>query len=817
MAATDSYTQTGRPLQLTTPLGKDALLALSITGQEGLSELFGYTITAMALRTKAVAFDQLMGAPIAMALELPGKKWRYFHGMCIRVAQGVTGNEFTDYQLEIVPRTWLLTKKSKSRIFQHITVPDILKKVFAESSLDVEYQIAGTFHKRDYCVQYRETDFNFTCRLMEEEGIFYFFKHEAGKHTMVVANTPQAHPAVPGSATVMYKLTHTGEMNDEDYISEISKVQEQTSGKFVLWDHTFEKPHVHNEAEKQITDTVAVGKVSHKLRVGDNAKLEVYDWPGEYAQRFDGIDQGGSEQAAELSKIPDDAKRTTDLRMQSEAATAVRIQGSGGARQLTSGHKFSLTTLSTDAFANTIKGEGDYALTTVSHAARLPVEAYRSGDGAGFEYSNQFTAIPLALPFRPQRETPKPVVSGSQTAVVVGPSGEEIFTDKYGRIKVQFHWDREGKNDANSSCWIRVAQSSAGKHWGALFIPRIGQEVVVDFLEGDADQPICVGVVYNPEQMPLYKLPDNRTKSYIRTNSSLGGSGYNEVRFEDKAGQEQIYIHAQKNMDTRVRNDDLTRVGNNQHLRVGFFLPNDYKGNLDGEQKKGSQFVEIAVDRHTKVHQHSDEHIVGNTKFLVDGTQDIHIKSPKKELLDATSDLHVKGAVKEKYDATYDQHVVGATKQTIDGTLDHHVKGARADQVGAAMHLTVAQDQNEKIGGGVSVTVGKNHQTKTGMNHAVEAGQEIHLKGGMKVIIEAGMQLTIKGPGGFVDIGPAGVTIQGIMVKINSGGAAGSGSGSSPTAPTAAKDAADAADAADAKPTKPTDADHSETGHKSCK
>jgi type VI secretion system secreted protein VgrG len=795
-----NYTQDGRPLSVSTPLGKDVMLITSFHGTDSISQLFRYVVEVKTTRQTNVPFEQLIGKPITVKSEVGKKKaFRYFNGICVQIVQGESDADFTAYQMEIVPQFWLLSKKVQSKIFQQITVPDILKKVLA--GLDVEYQISGNFEQRDFCVQYRESDFNFASRLMEEEGIYYYFKHSDGKHTMVVANTPQNHADVPGPKNIVYKNVNLEASGDEDSISELSKFQQQASGKFLLWDHTFELPHQHLESTKQLTDSVKVGGVSHKLTAGDATKWEIYDYPGEYAQRFDGITPGGGERPADLSKIPPDGTRTVDLRMQQEASQSVAIRGTSSARQFTSGHKISISTLASDHVTTPIKCEGEYVLTSVTHSATLPA-TYRSGsdDSEGFRYNNTFQAIPSTLPFRPQRGTIRPVVPGMQTAVVVGPAGEEIFTDKYGRIKVQFHWDRDGKKDANSSCWVRVAHLSAGRGWGMFSLPRIGQEVLIDFLEGDPDQPICVGCVYNPDQMPMYKLPDHKTRSYLRSNSSPGGVGYNAIRLEDKSGQEQMYVHAQKDYDLRVRNDSKERVGNNQHERIGFYLENDHKGDASGETKKGSHFEEIAVNDHRKVHKNFDEQIGGDYKLLVgggdgEGNMDVHVKKAKHELIDDTLDLHVKNAVKEKFDATYDQKITGQRTETVSSGYD----------------LDVSSSMRMKVGQDVSLTVGSNYQEKTGMKHAVEAGMEIHLKAGMNLVLEA-MNITIKGAGGFVTVGPAGVAIQGTMVLINSGGAAGSGGGASPESP---KKAQDAADAKDANPTKPTDADLSKTGSKS--
>jgi type VI secretion system secreted protein VgrG len=748
-----TYVQADRPLTVTTPLGKDALLAVGLSAREGLSQLFHFHLDAKAEQKSAVAFDKLLGQPVGVRLELPGKKERFFHGICCRVSQGESDPTFTDYRLELVPKFWLLTKRAQSRIFQHKSVPDILKEVL--TGVDVAFELQGSFQPRDYCVQYRETDFNFASRLMEEEGIYYFFKHAAGAHTMVVANTPGSHPDLPAGSKITYKNLSQAPALADECIYDLGKTQELTSGKFTLWDHTFELPHKHLEAEKPITDGVEVGAVSHKLKVGDNGKLEVYDWPGQYAQRFDGIDRGGGEQPAELQKIFDDNKRTVEIRMQQEAAGAVALHGASNCRQMVSGYKF--TVASGDPLSAPLKADGAYVLTSVSHTVRVDAN-YRSGAGSGFSYANSFTCIPAKLPFRPPRVTPKPVVAGSQSAVVVGPAGEEIFTDKYGRVKVQFHWDRQGKNDADSSCWVRVGTLWAGRQWGVIHIPRVGQEVIVDFLEGDPDQPIIVGSVFNPDQMPAYKLPDEKTKSYVKSNTSPGGVGFNEIRLEDKKDKEQVFMHAQRNMDVRVRNDSLERVLHDRHLIVG--------DDKDG-QKVGDQLELVYRDKHLRVNRHQAEQIDGNYQLLV-----------------------------------------GKGEAQDGGNLDVSVEKQKTETIGGGYDLHVTKDKNEKVDGTASLTAGQDKHQKIGMNYAVESGQTVHIKAGMTVVIEAGVQLSLKVGGNFIDISPAGVAIQGTMVMINSGGAAGEGQGAKPNSPK---------DAKDAKPTKPTEADNAQTGHKSCK
>jgi len=662
------YTQADRPLRITTPLGKDVLLITGFKGGEALSQLFSFDVDLLAENKTTIAFDKLLGKGVTVELALPGQEKRNFHGIVSRFSQRERDPTFTAYRARIVPQFWLLSRKARSRIFQHLSVPDILRKVL--EGLDVKFEIKGTFHARDYCVQYRETDFDFASRLMEEEGIFYFFKHSESSDQLVVANTPPSHPDLPVKSTVIYEAIGGGN-RPEDRIFEWEKVQKLRSGRTVLWDHSFELPHKHLEADKDIVDALEVGKVTHHLKVGGNEKLELYDFPGGYASRFDGIASGGGEQASEVSKIFQDNSRTVEIRMQEEARRSLQIRGVSNCREFVTGHKFKLE--------RHFNGDGEYVLTSVSHDARL--DAYRSGVEE-MSYENEFTCIPGALPFRPPRVTPRPTVLGSQTAVVVGPPGEEIFTDKYGRVKVQFHWDREGKHNASSSCWIRVATSWAGKNWGSIHLPRIGQEVVVDFLEGDPNNPLIVGSVFNADLMPPYKLPDEKTKSTLQSRSSKGGgpANFNEIRFEDKKGSEQIFINAERDLDHRVENDSREFVNHDRHLIV-----------------EASQMELVKADKHG------------------------------------------------------------------------HVKGKCV----------------EKIGGDLSLKVGGERKEKIGTVDTVEAGTEIHLKAGMKVIIEAGTQLTLKVGGNFVDISPAGVTIVGTMVKINSGGAAGSGTDASPEDPKA--------------------------------
>jgi type VI secretion system secreted protein VgrG len=545
------YTQQDRPIQITTPLPTDALVLTEVHGREAISELFHFELHTVAELGTAVPFDQLLGNKVTASIKpTENSPGRYINGVVKKVAQGERTEEFTNYYLEIVPQFWLLTHKTQSRIFQQQSVSDILRTVL--QGLDVTWELQGSYHPRDYTVQYFESDFNFASRLMEEEGIFYFFKHSNGSHQMVVADTPQSFPDIDYDST----LTHEGffgHVEVEARAFDWAKGQEVRSGKFTLWDEHFQLFGKNLQAQKTILPTVQVGSDTHKLTAGGAAQLEVYEFPGDYSRHFDGINKGNGDQASHLQWIFQENQRIVGIRMQQEATGGVVIDAKSGHAAMSAGHKFTLDQHFSD--------NGDFLLTGVEHDARQPIGA--EGEEEPFTYENQFTCIPSAVPYRPPRVTPVPSVRGVQLATVVGPSGEEIYVDKYSRVKVQFHWDREGQNDISSSCWMRVGTYWAGKQWGAIHIPRIGQEVIVAFEEGNVNYPIIVGSVYNADNMPPYTLPDNKSQSGIKSRSTKQGGppNYNEIRFEDKKGSEELLIHAELDLTREVERDEKLTVG----------------------------------------------------------------------------------------------------------------------------------------------------------------------------------------------------------------------------------------------------------------
>ena len=710
-------TQDGRLLAIATPLGADVLLLDQITGREQLSGLFHYEVELLAEPDTAakVKPEALLGENVTVGISYDTGKFRWINGLISRFRIGLVDPRFAHFSAEIVPWPWLLTLTADCRIFQDKTVPEIVKGVFQELGFkDFRDSLSGSYTKLDYCVQYRETHFNFIARLLEREGIFYYFEHENGKHTMVLADAPSVHKP----CTIPQAPYQQGPEKIQDRVQRWTVAQEMRSGKHVMRDYNFQLPG--NALEVTEPTTLALSNIS---------KLEVYDYPGAYAHRFIEPDK-------RLGNVQSEGQTLARLRMEEDEAAHKQLLGESTCRTFLPGYRFDLT--------NHPRAEqnGAYVLAAVElQAVQTPAYFSAYGGQSAAPYENTFVCIPHKVRFRPPRATPTPVVQGLQSAVVVGRKGEEIFTDKYGRVKVQFHWDRRGKKDESSSCWVRVAHSVAGKRWGEFTLPRIGQEVLIAFLEGDPDEPIIVGGVYNAAQMPPYELPDEQTKSMIKTNSSKGGDGFNELRFEDRAGKEQIFIHAERNLDLRIKNDRMELVGNDMHLLVE---------KNQTEQVKGSKHLHVEKDHVEKIDQ--------NMQLAVGGDQDVAVKGGKKETIGAAHDLHVKADRKQK----------------VDGTL--------------------------------SVQAGMNYQEKAGMNYAMDAGMAVHIKGGMTVVVEGGLQCTLKGPGGFIDINPAGVTIQGTLVMINSGGAAGVGSGSQPQSPQ---------DAKEASPKDPTKADDAKTGAKS--
>ena len=689
------------------------LLVVRFSGHEAISSQYEFQLE-VACEDPALDFTSVIGQPAVLSL-MSDLQPRFIHGIVSRFEQVNNMPRNAIYQVTVVPQVWRLKHRHDNRIFQKMTTQEIIKKVLETAGIPSDrfrFALSGSYEPRDYCVQYRESDWAFISRLLEEDGIFYFFEHSLDKHVLVMGDSAAAckpiSPTLRGETVVFRR--ETGGVITEDSVQRFRFAEEIQPGQVALRDFNFKKPTMPMDG---------------KFQAQKDTDLEVYDYPGEY--------QAPGRGSA--------AKGDTISQIRLEEWQTVRTAGYGESdcERFTPGFMFTL--------AEHNRGDFNirYLLTSVGHQGYQPQVLDEESGGGDFSYSNHFSCISAEIPYRPLRVTPKPVVRGVQTAIVVGPQGEEIYTDEFGRVKVQFHWDRQGKKDEKSSCWIRVSQLWAGESWGGMYIPRIGQEVIVDFIEGDPDRPIITGRVYNGDNPVPYKLPDEKTKSTIKSNSSKGGNGYNEIRFEDRKKTEQIFVHAERNMDVHVKNDSFENILHDRHQTIG----------TEGKDGKvGDQNEMVFRDKNLKVHRNSQDHIGGDWKLLVGaidgpGNTDIVIKSNKKELIHKNSHLHVKGALNEQVDKTQ------------------------------------------------SLTVGVDLQVKVGAIHAMEAGKEIHLKT-KTVVIEAATGITLKGPGGFITIDSGGIAIKGTLVRINSGGSALSGSGAKPTAPD---------DAVEAQPTKPTLAD----------
>ena len=591
--------QSDRWLTIDTPLGRDQLILTAFDGEEALSELFSYRLELVS-PDDALEADKILGKKVTFTVFRAEAEPRIFNGVVKSFLAGPKRTRgYRTYHAELVPWTWFLSRTADCKIFQEKSIDEIIEEVFGEYGFsDYELRLTGSHPKHVFRVQYRETDLDFICRLMEEEGAFFYYTHEDGKHTMVIADNKSAYYDLEESQVECHEVEVPS-----GAITNFSHRYEFLSGKWTQRDYDFEKPTTDLETpEKTI------------LKTPELSKYEIYDYPGRYTEKGDG-------------------KTLSKLRMEEEEAGYAVTDGNGTCRTFSPGGKFAIS-------RHDIKSEvgKKYAITSTSHAAADYTSIYP--DAGPPSYSNSFTCIPDSVTYRHPCHTPRPVVRGPQTAVVVGPSGEEIECDKYGRIKVQFHWDRLGQNDDKSSCWIRVAQLMAGPKWGALFTPRMGMEVVVDFLEGDPDKPICTGTVYNADNMPPYDLPADKTQSGFKSRSSKEGSAanFNELRFEDKKDSEEVYFHAEKDMNTVVENNDTLKVGfdksedgdqtieifNNQDITVGCSDASD-----------GSQTLDVWKDRTTTI-KNGDETL---TVALGDRTTKV---DAGKDLLQATKSIELK-------------------------------------------------------------------------------------------------------------------------------------------------------------------------------
>ncbi|MCE0462677.1 MULTISPECIES: type VI secretion system Vgr family protein [Pseudomonas] len=526
------FNQASRLAKITSPLGPEVLLLKDMGGGEELGRLFNYELQLHSL-DNAIDLNQVLGKPMCVSMQLDGGGERHFHGIVARFSQNVDQGQFASYQATLRPWLWLLTRTSDCRIFQNLTIPQIIKQVFRDLGFsDFEDALSRPYREWEYCVQYRETSFDFVSRLMEQEGIYYFFRHEQGRHVLVLADAYGAHAKAPGYESVPY-YPKNDQHRERDHINGWHLAQEVQPGSLELNDYDFQRPSARIDVRSAMPRPHAAGD------------YPLYDYPGTYVQSADGEHYART--------------RIEALQTQHE-----QVELAGNARGLGSGHLFSLTGF------NRQDQNREYLI--VGARYYLSQESGETSVGTpSAQFESSLTCIDAQQSYRPLPITHRPVVKGPQTALVVGPKGEEIWTDQYGRVKVHFYWDRHDQSNENSSCWIRVSQAWAGKNWGSMQIPRIGQEVIVSFLEGDPDRPIITGRVYNAEQTVPYDLPANATQSGMKSRSSKGGTpaNFNEIRMEDKKGAEQLYIHAERNQDIVVEVDESHSVGNDRNKSIG--------------------------------------------------------------------------------------------------------------------------------------------------------------------------------------------------------------------------------------------------------
>ena len=681
-----------RMMEIVTPLGED-LLFHRMRANEEMSRLGEYEIDLLSKKSD-IDLDQILAKNVTVKLELPDQKTRYFNGFVTRFLQVGMHGKYHLYHATVRPWLWFLTRTINCRIFQEMSVPDIVKKIFEPYPMaDFKFDLSETYVKRTYCVQYRETDFNFISRLMEDEGIYYFFKHVDGRHTLNAVDSGSSHSPFPGYAELPYIALGRSTRLEKEFVDDWNLKREVQPGHWTLDDFDFERPSVDLTVDTK------------KKRNHEHATFEVYDYPGEYFK----------------NDLGDHYVRT---RMDEWQYQFELVSGGANARGITVGSLFKLT-------GHPRKDQNVDHL-VLSSEYELEYHQYEALDATETKCHCRFTGLDTKQQFRPQRTSYKTFVQGPQTAIVVGPSGDEIYTDKYGRVKVQFHWDREGKEDENSSCWIRVAHPWAGKNWGMVAIPRMGQEVVVDFLEGDPDRPLITGRVYNAEQMPPWDLPANKTQTGVLTRSSKGGTGANAnaIRFEDKKGEEQLWIHAEKNQDIEVENDETHWVGHDRTKTIDHDETSHIKHDRT-ETVDNNETITIGVDR---------TEMVGNNETITIGSnRAISVGSSETATV-----------------ALQRTHTVGVNETiTVGAAQEITVGGFQAVTVGAFQAVTVGADQSVNVGSNRSTSVGKNDSLSVGKNLSIDAGDSITLTTGsasitMKkdgTIVIKGKNITVEGSG----------------------------------------------------------------------
>jgi type VI secretion system secreted protein VgrG len=723
---------TDRTIWVTTPLGPDVLFFEHMTGHEELGRPFEYELTVLS-KDPAVKAESLLGQSVTVSVQLSEAEVRHFNGFVTQFSNVGTSNEGTDathtrYTMTLESFLGLLNRTNDCRIFQGVSALDAIKTIFREHGFSFEESLNESYRKWEYLVQYRESSFNFVSRMMEQEGIYYYFKHEEGNHTLVLADPLSTLDAFPDYEEVPYLPAEERDRADRDHLDAWRESWQVLSGAVSSRDFDFKKP------KTDLTVRAQTPALDHPYN-----ELEVYDPPGEHLTAGEG----------------DKVVRT---RLQALHAGALRVDAGGNARGIQIGALF-------QRGGPAMVDPDPRKFLPISMSHTLSTNRFASGGAdAEDDYRCSFIAIDGARPFRTPATTMKPVVLGPQTAIVVGKAGEEIWTDEYGRVMVQFHWDRVGEKNEKSSCWVRVAQVWAGPKWGAIHIPRIGQEVIIDFLEGDPDRPIITGRVYNGDNMPPYDLPTNKTQSGIKSRSSKGGSpsNFNEIRFEDKKGSEELFVQAEKDQNTLVKNNQSLSVGADRSKSVGANETVSVGSNRT-ETVGADEAVTIGANQTHDVGANRTRSVGANESVTIGANETVTIGAAADETVGASKSLTVAVA--------YQVTVGAAMNQTIGAALAQEIGGAKSVNVGAVSSENVGGNKSVSAGGNISESAGGNVSISAGKDVGVSAKGNLSAAGGKKAVVSAGDQLTLTCGDATIELKKNGdITINGKKIQIKGSG-----------------------------------------------
>ncbi|MBU0994966.1 MAG: type VI secretion system tip protein VgrG [Proteobacteria bacterium] len=671
-----------------------------------------------------IKFDDVIGKEALLTLS-GGPADRYFHGIISRFVHVGSFENLLHYRVTLVPFAWLLSLEKDCRIFQKMDVKEIVSEVLKDGGITADkfdFRLKGSYDKKEYCVQYRETDLNFISRLLEEEGIFYFFEHDKKQHTMIFGDSKVNYLPVDvgGTGSNEIKFHSPDTMgHGEETVYEVFLQRQIRSGKMTLNDFNFQKPSVNLKVDES-SDTFQ--------------QLEVYDYPGIYSEDKKGKD---------LAKI----------RLEERRVFLDHAEGKSECQAFVPGFTFKLTDHHVDMLNQ------EYLLTEVVHLGSQKQTEGGAAISKGFSYHNEFFCIPSTVTLRPERTSPLPVIEGVQTAIVVGPKGEEIYTDEHGRVKVQFHWDRLGEKNENSSCWIRVSQVWAGAGWGAMHIPRIGQEVIVDFEEGNPDKPLITGRVYHGENLPPYALPDNKTKSLVRSETSLGGGSNNELMMEDKSGETRVVLSSA--YGHKIIQDEKTQTTTLETRDKHTIALDDKNQNLKIETTNKHSL--LFDDKNKKIALKSKE---GHTMEVDDDKQKITTKTKKGHKFEFDDD-------KNKIELL----TVGGHKAIVDddnkkisikSATGHHVT---LDDDGDAIVVEDAKGNKITLEAGSTITVesGGDINIKAPKGKIALEAMEIMIKADTKIDINAGMELKMEGGMTLNAKGGVQAKMEGAMCEVKGG------------------------------------------------